>query len=173
MTDSSWLVQLTWQYHYESVELLRWRLLRAAITTSATSSFSNWQICRQPIASAKLALSVPATGYISADPSENYELHDVTTSLGNLLNGTGGVAAHTDLGTGVVYGSRMMTAADSGNVVEIELNSSAIAALNAAIGLFGIGGSITTLDNLSNVEGRLCCDWCADRRYSIAINTRT
>jgi hypothetical protein len=106
----------------------------------------------QPIASAKLALEVPLGGYRSSDPSENYELHDIVTPLATLLNGTGGVAAHADLGSGVVYGSRTMTAADRGSIVEITLNASAIAALNEATGLIGIGGSITTLDGLANDE---------------------
>ena len=104
----------------------------------------------QPIASAKLALFVPSSlsgpGYVSADPSENYELHDINTSIGTLLAGTGGIAAHTDLGTGVVYGSQTMTAADMGSVVEITLNPAAVAALDSATGLVGIGGFFTTLD---------------------------
>jgi large repetitive protein len=110
----------------------------------------------QPIASAKLALYVPSElsgpGYSSSDPSENYELHDVTTSIATLVAGTGGVAAHTDLGSGVVYGSRTMTAADMGTVVEITLNPAAIAALDSATGLIGIGGSLTTLDGVANSE---------------------
>lgn len=110
-----------------------------------------------PIASAKLALSVPPVvatppGYSSADPSENFELHDVTTSISALLAGTGGVAAHTDLGSGIVYGNRSMSAADNGTVVEIPLNSAAVAAMNASSGLFGMGGSITTLDSIPNEE---------------------
>src|SRR5678815_3085490 len=88
----------------------------------------------QPIASATLALFVPSSlsgpGYQSPDPSENYELHDVTTSIATLLAGTGGVAAYTDLGGGIVYGSRTMTAADMGTLVEITLNPAAIAALD-------------------------------------------
>jgi hypothetical protein len=78
------------------------------------------------------------------------KLHDVVTPFDALSNTTGGVAAWNDLGTGVVYGSRTMTAADKGSVVEITLNSSAIAALNAATGLIGIGGSLTTLDGAAN-----------------------
>lgn len=109
-----------------------------------------------PIESAKLALFLPAgqstPGYQSADQSENYELHDVVTPIFTLLNGTGGVAAHTDLGSGTIYGSRTITAADQGSVVEIALNSSAIAALNSSDGLFGIGGSVTTLDEIANNE---------------------
>jgi hypothetical protein len=45
-----------------------------------------------------------------------------------------------------------MTAADQGSVVEITLNSSAIAAINSTHGLFGMGGSLTTLDGLANNE---------------------
>jgi hypothetical protein len=110
----------------------------------------------QPIASAKLTLVVPGptpvAGYSSPDPSENYELHDVVTSIAALMDGTGGVAAHADLGSGAVYGSRTMTAADMGSVVEITLNSTAIAALDAATGRIGIGGSLTTLDGVANDE---------------------
>ena len=110
----------------------------------------------QPIASAKLALYVPSAlagpGYNSPDASENYELHDVSTSISTLVAGTGGVPAHTDLGSGVVYGSRTMTAADMGNVVEVTLNAAAIAALDSATGLIGIGGSLTTLDGVANSE---------------------
>ena len=114
-----------------------------------------------PISSAKLALFVPGPlpilGFESVDPSETYELHDVTTSITTLLAGwtngsSTGIAIWNDLGTGVVYGSRAMTAADMGSVVEITLNSSAIAAMNATHGLFAFGGSITTLDALPNHE---------------------
>lgn len=108
-----------------------------------------------PIATAKLAVFVPSQpgpGYVSVDPSENYELHDVVTPIAALRDGTGGVAAYSDLGSGVVYGNRTITAADVGNVVEITLNSSAISALDAATGLVGIGGSITTLDAAANDE---------------------
>jgi hypothetical protein len=96
----------------------------------------------QAIASAKLAVWVPSPpdGYKSADPNENYELHDVITPIATLLDGTGGVPAHTDLGSGVVYGSRLMTTADMGKTVEIILDSSAIAAMNSTHGLFAIGG---------------------------------
>jgi hypothetical protein len=109
----------------------------------------------QPIASAKFAVFVPSPpdGYRSLDPSENYELHDVTTSIATLVAGTGGVAAHIDLGTGVVYGSRLMTAGDMGKTVEITLNLSAVAAMNSTHGLFAIGGSIMTLDPSITVQG--------------------
>jgi hypothetical protein len=106
----------------------------------------------QQISSAKLALNVPLAAYESSDSSENYELHDIITPIAVLIDGTGGLAAHADLGSGVVYGSRTMTAADMASVVEITLNSSAVSALNSTHRLFGIGGSLTTLDDLANNE---------------------
>jgi hypothetical protein len=104
----------------------------------------------QPIGSAKLALSLRAYG--SDHDSETYELHDVTTSIATLRNGTGGVTPHSDLGSGSVYGGREITPADAFTEVEIMLNSSAIAALNSNHGLFAIGGSLTTLDGIANQE---------------------
>src|SRR4051812_12584138 len=66
-------------------------------------------------------------GYYSPDPSENFELHDVNTPAAELIDIYGSEAArkvmHTDLGSGIVYGNRDMTAADCGNIVSIELNS--------------------------------------------------
>ena len=108
----------------------------------------------QPVASAKLALLVPGTtpGFASNDGKEAYELHDVTTPIASLVGGTGGVAAHSDLGSGVVYGIRSMSATDMGNVIEITMNPSAIAAMNSNHGLFAIGGSITSLDGVANNE---------------------
>ena len=109
----------------------------------------------QPIKSAQLLVQLhglPLQSYMSDDPSETFEVHDVTTPIDALVAGTGGVAAHEDLGTGVVYGSRVMTAADIGQVVEIDLTAAAIADLNAAHGRFAIGGSVTTLDSLPNYE---------------------
>ena len=118
----------------------------------------------QLITSAQLELAVPGpggggvfsgAGFFIGDPSENYELHDVVTPIATLLNRTDRIGTHADLGNGVDYGSRTMTAADQGTVVTIELNSSAIAALNAATGLFAMGGSLTTLD--SSAKLRIWC----------------
>lgn len=99
-----------------------------------------------PVVSAKLALSLPSDGYVSGDPSETYELHDVATSLVPLLNGTGGIAAFTDLGDGAVYGSRTFTRADVGTIVEIPLSAAAITAMNNSHSRFAIGGKLTTID---------------------------
>jgi hypothetical protein len=103
----------------------------------------------QPIAAATLELSVPGPprpGYDSADPSENFELYDVVTPVSTLTaTGALGTAPYNDLGSGVEYGSRSITNADTGTIVTIPLNASAIAAMNSNHGLFAIGGSLTTL----------------------------
>jgi large repetitive protein len=109
----------------------------------------------EPIVSAKLALNVPNFGYASPDLSENYELYDVVTPISTLVaGGAGNIATWDDLGSGVIYGSRTMTAADAGTgrIVEIVLNSSVIDAMNSTGGLFAFGGSLTTLDGLANDE---------------------
>lgn len=113
-----------------------------------------------PIESGVLALEMPLApsppppsyGYASSDPSETYELHDVTTSIDKLVNGTGGITAHADLGDGSVYGSRIFTAADNGKVIEIQLSALAIADMNITHSRFAIGGKLTTLDDLPNLE---------------------
>jgi hypothetical protein len=107
----------------------------------------------QPIASAKLALSMPLLGFRSDGTSENYELHDVVTPISDLVNGTSGVAAHADLGNGVVYGSDSITDRCYCDYIdEIQLNASAIAAMNTSHGLFAMGGSITTLNDVVDSE---------------------
>lgn len=112
----------------------------------------------QPIASAQLELYMPgppaAPGWINSTSSgsEGYELYDVVRPLANLLDGTGGLANHADLGSGVVYGSRAITPDDMGTVVIIPLNASAISALQGATDLFGFGGAVTTLDGTASTE---------------------
>jgi hypothetical protein len=119
-------------------------------------------IIPKPIQQATLILhligTLPQPGYFSKDASETYELHDVITPIANLMDGTGGLAAHTDLGSGVVYGSRVFTSADvfqgiGATRIEIPLNALAVQALNEARGgPFALGGSITTLDDKPNPE---------------------
>lgn len=99
----------------------------------------------ETIVSATLRLT--PRGYVSPDPSETYELYDVTTPLASLTDRSGGLAAYTDLGSGTSYGSRVFTLADAGTVpVTIALNAAALANLQAAAGArIGLGGALTTL----------------------------
>jgi hypothetical protein len=88
-------------------------------------------------------------GYVSPDPTETYQLYDVSTPIATLsLSNVGatGIAIFDDLGSGTVLGQQTVSAADNGAVVSIVLNADGIAALNAARGgQFAIGGALTTL----------------------------
>ena len=112
---------------------------------------------------APLTLGQPF-GYTSSDPTENYALFDVSTDFystptgganhvaGYAIGSAAGQAVYSDLGTGQSYGSHTATLADNGRFVEISLNATGLADLNASGGIFAIGGSITTLDGLVNME---------------------
>nr|CUM62276.1 putative Thermitase [Planktothrix agardhii] len=97
-----------------------------------------------PVTSAKL--QIKAYQYSSADPSETYELRDVTTPVSTLTAGGSGLTSiYNDLGDGTIYGSRSFTSADSNQTVTIDLNSALVSAINAKSGQsFALGGQTTT-----------------------------
>jgi hypothetical protein len=103
------------------------------------------------ILGAELRLLNPATGYISADPTETYTLFDVSATAAALdanrvAGDLTGIGIFNDLGSGTIYGTRVVSAADNNTTVAITLNAAALAALNAAIGsTFSLGGALTTL----------------------------
>ena len=84
-------------------------------------------------------------GYQSIDPTETYQLVEVTTPAATLLLGALPTPVYQDLGDGTAYGSRVFSVADNGTNVEIALNPAAVVAIDGAIGLFAIGGHLTTL----------------------------
>jgi hypothetical protein len=93
------------------------------------------------ITAAQLQLYNPV--YSSDNQNETLNLFDVTTSITSLTDGTGGVAAFNDLGTGTLLGTATVSAADNGQVVNINLNAAGLAVLNAAIGgQVAIGGAL-------------------------------
>jgi hypothetical protein len=83
-------------------------------------------------------------GYISPNATEVYDLFDVLTFPSVLTAGGSGLTGiYDDLGTGASYGSRVMSNADEGNVVEIGLNAAALGDINEFAGsLFAIGGAL-------------------------------
>lgn len=83
-------------------------------------------------------------GFLSQYPSLTYSLWDST------LNPTtdAGVGLYADLGSGINYGSIVLTDASNGTFVSISLNAAAIAALQAAADVRGsayIGGAIAAI----------------------------
>jgi hypothetical protein len=69
----------------------------------------------------------------------------VTTSAAAITGNAAGLAGFNDLGSGTLYGTRLVSTADNGTVIEIVLNSAALADLNAASGLFLFGGALGTV----------------------------
>lgn len=94
-------------------------------------------------------------GYISPDPSETFALWDVTTPVERILSGTPTDAytapTFADLGSGTSFGSVVLTEADTGFgvFVDVVFNAEGVAFLNSAIGAGNFtqafGGSVTTL----------------------------
>lgn len=118
--------------------------------------------CGSPLFRNFLAFSIPAQltvtsailqvntfVYDSLNASELFSLFDVSTSLASLLAGTGGVAAYADFGTGVSYGSRVYTAADSGQLRSIGLNAAAVNAIQNSAGQSFVTGGV--LDDVTTV----------------------
>lgn len=83
--------------------------------------------------------------YRSADPSETYQLVEVSTPVATLTGGSAGLAGFEDLTDGTVYGSIVLTAQNIQELTTVPLNDTALALLNAADGPVAFGGSITTL----------------------------
>jgi hypothetical protein len=84
-------------------------------------------------------------GYLSPDATETWGLFDVTTMLGDLTGGTGGIGAFADLGGGIAYGQAIVSAADMGSFIEVSLNADALASIGSAGGLWAVGGRLLTL----------------------------
>jgi hypothetical protein len=84
-------------------------------------------------------------GYVSPDPTETLNIYDVSTPAADVTLNAAGVAGFNDLGSGTLYGSKTVSAADNGTVVEIAVGNAAIADLNAATGLFLLGGALGTI----------------------------
>jgi hypothetical protein len=107
-----------------------------------------------PIVSARISLFNCATGaglpcnglgngFSSPNSSETVDLFDFFGSRTALVGGTGGLGAFTDLGSGAVFGTRSISAADNGTTVTFNLNSAGIASLNGARGnTFAVGSAM-------------------------------
>ena len=93
--------------------------------------------------SAVIRLFNPAGGYVSPNPSELFRLYDVSTGVRDLVaDQTDATDIFDDLGSGLVFGSRIVTSADGGTFVEITLNADGLDSLNRAIGSWAVGGAL-------------------------------
>lgn len=106
-----------------------------------------------PITSAVLSLgnpqlgdpSSPYQGFVSIKPL-TYTNFDVTTAISTLIaDNSGATGIYADLGSGVQYGSVVVTSASDGNQVNITLDAAALSAIAGAEGgSFAIGGTVTS-----------------------------
>jgi hypothetical protein len=98
-------------------------------------------------------LEVTSGSYVSGDPTETYEIHDVTISLTSITNGTAGSAAFNDFADGSVYGTTTLSSGPITTIVSIALNAAAVSNINAAAGgMWAMGGYMTTITPLVSDE---------------------
>ncbi|MDQ3624849.1 MAG: PEP-CTERM sorting domain-containing protein [Verrucomicrobiota bacterium] len=94
--------------------------------------------------------------YLSPDPTETLEFHDVSTAAAILNNNVGTSATiFDDLGSGVSYGSFVVSESGAGTeTLSFSLNSAAISDIVAAAGdsFFSIGGAVRSLGETSDNE---------------------
>jgi len=129
------------------------------------------------VTAAKLRLHNPELsafirGYVSPDANEALAFWDVATLAASLLDGSAGVSGYADLGGGTLFGTRSVSAADNGTVIEIDLNAAALAALNAAAGGdFLIGGALTSLSGNADqyVFGFTMADFVPDHTRQLVL----
>lgn len=114
-----------------------------------------------PVTAASLKLYIPldpasgsgAIGYQSPFPSDVYTVYDVSTPLSTLQGSVNSVAAYNDLGSGNIFGTRVVTPPDIATKITIELNAAGLAALNANLGgYFVVGGALTTIDKNQSMD---------------------
>jgi len=104
------------------------------------------------VTSAQLLLDNGSNGFFNElGSSLNYSVFDIVGTAFSALGTSIGVGIYNDLGTGVMFGTTNVTAADNGGVVTVNLNAAGLASLNNARqrGVWAVGGS-TALGN-SNV----------------------
>lgn len=93
-------------------------------------------------------LSIGNNLYAGPPGGLTYTLWDFQGAQDSLLDGLGGVAAYTDLGSGASFASRLVGPADNGTQVLLNLNAAALNEIfgslevNEGSGIFIVGGSL-------------------------------
>lgn len=111
------------------------------------------------VTSASLELFNPPSGYSGPSGGLQFDVYDVSTSVSSLeqsyaSNDATGVNIYGDLGSGTVFGSQTVSQADDNNYVTVNLDSSALAAINAARGgELAFGGALAATNNTQFIFG--------------------
>jgi hypothetical protein len=91
-------------------------------------------------------VSTPGYQDLGGYPSALFNVWDITSSPNDVMagnaGGPSGLAIWDDLGSGLNYGSRVVSALDNGQFVDVQLNANAISAISGE-GRIGFGGSLT------------------------------
>jgi len=94
--------------------------------------------------------------YTSADPSETFTVYDITGDIPAIRDGSAGVAGFMDMESGNAYGDFSVSSGDNGTMLDITLNTQAIADINSSLGgQFAVGGTVSTLDMITPREERI------------------
>jgi Zn-dependent metalloprotease len=103
--------------------------------------------------------------HFSPDPIERFRLYDVDTSPSALFDGSAGFEGWEDLGSGNVFAEQTVTPEDENSVLEIPLNTAAVASINASAGdVFITGSRLMTIE-----EGRSEIEYIFSRSDSSTI----
>ena len=95
--------------------------------------FPYYNFLMEPVAQAWFVLALNDFGLGSDTGPETWSVFEVTTPSAEVREGgTGLTHIFEDLGNGVPYGERVVTQADEGERIRMELNPDAIAAINRA-----------------------------------------
>lgn len=114
----------------------------------------------QQVLSATLVAGMPFRGYASPDISETWTLFDVSPSNNNILQDqstpvTNATHVFADLGTGHMYGSRIIlpsqATSPTDTPIDVSLNQTFCTELSAKLAIpgeqfFAVGGALTTLE---------------------------
>ncbi|MEQ8667669.1 MAG: hypothetical protein RIC12_00765 [Pirellulales bacterium] len=116
------------------------------ITGTQTHSFFVFDVPDAGGSISSAMLRIPTYDVVTADAFESLGVFDVTTDLGALLDGTGGLAAYDDLASGVAFGAADIPGTKPPTFIEVPLNAEAIHQINNGSGAFALGAALTSID---------------------------
>lgn len=96
---------------------------------------------------AVLRLENPSVGFFNAlGSSLVYNVFDVNSTTFASLGSANSLSAFTDIGTGTIFGTTNVTAAQNGTIIDITLNAAGLASINSGRqqGQWAVGGDIVS-----------------------------
>jgi hypothetical protein len=109
-----------------------------------------------PVTAASLRLFLPNGSFLndsfsSPHANETFTIYDVSTSLASLSAfHIGATSIYNDLGSGVSFGSTLISDSNEGTFIEIALDAAFLSYINAGNDVFALGGAITSLNGIRN-----------------------